>query len=112
MNTSVNAAIQEYKSGNSLPLIQVLRETLKNEPALCDFLVLAIQKKVKLKPGPKPGRNEKRDRQLAARMVELMRTEPYLKAAQDLMEESGLSEGTIARAYSKYATVRKSRPRS
>lgn len=110
MNPSHDAAIEEYKNGNDLPLIQVMRETLKKYPVIRDFLVLIIQRKVKRKPGPKAGKEEKRDRRFAARVEALMRTKTYRNAILDLVDETNLSEETIRRAYSKYATRRKSRP--
>lgn len=112
MNRFQDIAFQEYMKGNSVPLIQVVREKLKNETVLCDFVVLIIQNKVRLKPGPKAGKYENRDRQLAARVEELMRTEPYWHALEDAAEKFGLSGRTAARAYSKYVAGRKSRRRS
>lgn len=110
MNPSYDAAFEAYKNGNFLPLIGLLREKLKNDSGLCDFVVGIIHGEVKLKRGRKAGKNERRDRQLAARMEERMRTQPYWDALQDVVDETKLSEETIKRAYRKYATRRKSRP--
>ena len=104
MNRSHDAAIQEYKNGNDLPLVQVLRKQLKKVPVLCDFLVLIIQRKIKRKRGPKAGKHEKRDRQLAVRVEERMQTKFFLGAVLDVADETGLSEETVKRAYRKYRT--------
>ena len=112
MNPSHDAAIEEYKNGNDLPLTQVVHEILKKHPVVRDFLVLIIQRKIKFKRGPKAGKHEKRDKQLAARVEERMRTKPYWSAIQDVADETGFSEGIVKHAYSKHSTRRKSRPRS
>lgn len=112
MNRSHDAAIKEYMNGNSDPLVQVLRTILKKFPVLCDFVVLIIQRKIKLKRGPKAGKNEKRDRYLATRLMELKRTKSHWDALQDLADEANLSVSTIARAHRTYNTGPKSRHRS